>query len=172
MDGHAMAIPDASFDAAVTMFGVTLFDDWRVGLEEIHRVLRPGGPAVVGTWTSLGGAGAVRALYLLCKELFPGTPPPELPAGVVEMQTSERFVRAMNDAGFVDVRIVYEDQVGEIHPHDLDQPDEIFSYSTQWSLLDPAQQRTIVDVMRRRFSDRGTYSVTSTAGIAIGHRSS
>jgi SAM-dependent methyltransferase len=170
MDGEALEIDDESIDAAFSMFGVTLFDDWRQGFKELHRVLRPGGIAAVGTWTSLGGAGAVRGLYLLCEELFPGTLPPNLPSGVVEMQSPERFERAMLDAGFVDVRICYEQQIGEIHPHDLDNPDQIFSYSTQWPLLNEAQQRRVVVVMRERFSSKGTYEVESTAGIALGRR--
>src|SRR6185369_7603136 len=38
MDGHALALPDASFDAVVSMFGWFLFSDRARALAEIHRV--------------------------------------------------------------------------------------------------------------------------------------
>lgn len=41
MDGQALAIDDDSFDLAFSIFGVSLFGDWRTGLSEQVRVLRP-----------------------------------------------------------------------------------------------------------------------------------
>ena len=43
MNGEALTVPDASFDAAFSIFGVMLFSDWRRGLREQARVLRSGG---------------------------------------------------------------------------------------------------------------------------------
>jgi ubiquinone/menaquinone biosynthesis C-methylase UbiE len=43
MDGQALELPDASFDAAFSVFGVMLFPDHRKGLAELARVLRPAG---------------------------------------------------------------------------------------------------------------------------------
>jgi ubiquinone/menaquinone biosynthesis C-methylase UbiE len=50
VDGEALAGPDASFDAAFSIFDVMLFADWRRGLREQARVLRSGGKACVATW--------------------------------------------------------------------------------------------------------------------------
>ena len=50
MNGEALTVPDASFDAAFSIFGVMLFSDWRRGLQEQARVLRSGGKACVATW--------------------------------------------------------------------------------------------------------------------------
>lgn len=47
MDGHSLALPDASFDRACSILGIPLFPDWRAGLRELVRVLRHGGRAVV-----------------------------------------------------------------------------------------------------------------------------
>ena len=44
-------LPDAGFDAALSVFGVVLFPDAAGGLREIDRVLRPGGRAAIVTWT-------------------------------------------------------------------------------------------------------------------------
>ena len=43
MDGHALALDDASFDMAGSQFGVMLFHDMPKGIAEMARVVRPGG---------------------------------------------------------------------------------------------------------------------------------
>ena len=57
MDGEALTVADASFDAAFSIFGVMLFSDWRRGLREQARVVRPGGKACVATWAEPPGGG-------------------------------------------------------------------------------------------------------------------
>jgi SAM-dependent methyltransferase len=81
MDGMALGLPDGSFDAAISVFGVILFPDADLGMREIARVLKPGGRAAVVTWTEteryelaerlLGAVAAVRG---------PQPPPVSLPA--------------------------------------------------------------------------------------------
>jgi len=46
-DSEAINFPDASFDSVIVAFGVRNFQHLEVGLAEIHRVLRPGGKAVI-----------------------------------------------------------------------------------------------------------------------------
>lgn len=55
-DATALPVPDASFDAAVSLFGV-IFADVRAAADELLRVTRPGGRIVLTTWTT-GGATA------------------------------------------------------------------------------------------------------------------
>jgi ubiquinone/menaquinone biosynthesis C-methylase UbiE len=43
-------LPDASFDAAFCQQGLQFFPDRLGALREIHRVLAPGGRAVIATW--------------------------------------------------------------------------------------------------------------------------
>src|SRR3979409_511053 len=56
MDGQALDLPDASFDAAFSIFGVIMFPDWRKGLAEMRRVTKTGGYGVGATWQERGGA--------------------------------------------------------------------------------------------------------------------
>ena len=51
MDGQALQFADATFDAALSIFGVILFPDAVRGLAEMRRVVRPGGRVAVVTWT-------------------------------------------------------------------------------------------------------------------------
>ena len=50
-DGQALEFADATFDAALSVFGVVLFPDAVKGLAELRRVVRPGGRLAVVTWT-------------------------------------------------------------------------------------------------------------------------
>ncbi|MGN6817879.1 MAG: class I SAM-dependent methyltransferase [Sphingomonas sp.] len=76
MDGQALTLPDASFDAAFSMFGVFMFPDPIAGFAEIARVLRPGGLAVVAVWENAGGAGPAQLFQEAARRLFPDRPVP------------------------------------------------------------------------------------------------
>lgn len=57
-DGLALPFADASFDAVTISFGLRNLHDWRAGLREMARVVRPGGRLVVcefsqPTWSPL-----------------------------------------------------------------------------------------------------------------------
>jgi SAM-dependent methyltransferase len=51
MDAAALTFPDDSFDAAISVFGVVLLPDAEAGMREMARVVRPGSPVAVVTWT-------------------------------------------------------------------------------------------------------------------------
>lgn len=52
MDGEELQFEDGSFDAAVSMFGVCLFDNRKRGLAEMLRVVVPGGRVLSASWAS------------------------------------------------------------------------------------------------------------------------
>jgi SAM-dependent methyltransferase len=51
MDGQRLLLPDASFDAALSVFGVILYPGAAAGLAELRRVVKPGGRIALVTWT-------------------------------------------------------------------------------------------------------------------------
>ena len=64
MDAQALALPDASFDAAVSLFAVHHLPDPLAALREMHRVVRPGGRLAVAVGSGpplLSAAAVVRA---------------------------------------------------------------------------------------------------------------
>jgi len=53
MDGQALEFPDATFDVAASLHGVSIFPDLRRGLSEMVRVTRPGGTVLVAGFGAL-----------------------------------------------------------------------------------------------------------------------
>jgi ubiquinone/menaquinone biosynthesis C-methylase UbiE len=62
MDAQALALPDASFDVAVSLFAIRHLPDPLAALREMHRVVRPGGrlAVAVGSGPPLVSDAAVR----------------------------------------------------------------------------------------------------------------
>jgi ubiquinone/menaquinone biosynthesis C-methylase UbiE len=79
MDGQALAFPDATFDAAVSVLGVILFPDAVRGLSELRRVVRRGGRIALITWTAPEAyelIGEIRAAALSVLGSLPSRPLP------------------------------------------------------------------------------------------------
>lgn len=107
MDGHALELDDDTFDAAVSLNGVSLFPDLPRGLREMVRVTRPGGRVLVAAFGAPHRAefitfflGAITAVV----PDFPGIPqdPPPLPFQVADPQ---RLRQRLADAGLRDVGV-------------------------------------------------------------------
>jgi SAM-dependent methyltransferase len=71
-EGAAEALPfdDASFDAVVSQFGLMFFEDRRTAIQEMARVLRPGGRLAVAVWASLNDIPGYAAMADLLRRLF------------------------------------------------------------------------------------------------------
>jgi SAM-dependent methyltransferase len=101
MDGMALALSDATFDAAISVFGVILFPDAGRGMREIARVLAPGGRAAIVTWTEpekyelaarlLGAVAAVRGPL----------PPPAVPPAQLRFTDRAALRNLLGDAGLI-----------------------------------------------------------------------
>ena len=96
MDAQALALPDASFDAAFCLFGFMFFPDRGRAFRELLRVLRPGGCAVVATWAPIERRPFMKIGFDALAEALPDLPPP--PKG--DLQEVAHCVREMSQAGF------------------------------------------------------------------------
>jgi SAM-dependent methyltransferase len=106
MDGMALGLPDASFDAAISVFGVILFPDADLGMREIARVLKPGGRAAIVTWTETERYElAARLLGAIAAVRGPPPPPTSLPAQL-RFPDEPALRRLLADAGLIVSAIV------------------------------------------------------------------
>ena len=118
----AMNLPfgNCTFDAVTIGFGVRNFGDVRRGLEEIRRVLRPGGQVLVleffrddpdGRGQRRGVAGPIRILLNTFVPLLgrffgrDGSAYSYLPSSMDQFLTTTELVDLLTEYGFVDSRV-------------------------------------------------------------------
>ncbi len=101
-DGQAMDLPDGSFDAAFSLFGLIFFPDPLRGARELLRVLAPGGRAVISSWPPME-----RNVLLFAALSALGARRPELssPPGGGPLGDPDGLASFMREAGFADVSV-------------------------------------------------------------------
>lgn len=174
MDGQALAAPDASFDAAVSVLGLIFFPDIARGLGELRRVLRPGGRAAVVCWSD---PAALQLQTVLVQAIRAAAPEFELPSAppVWARLAGADGVRArMTEAGFRAVEVVSSTATLAI-----ESPEAFWAGFTSSAppvahllrRLGPERSaavgRAYVDVLRASSSD-GAAALTAEACIGIG----
>ncbi|WP_119269444.1 class I SAM-dependent methyltransferase [Taklimakanibacter deserti] len=65
-----LPFPDATFDAVISQFGLMFFDDRRVAVREMWRVLAPGGRLSIAVWDALENNPGYAAMASLLERLF------------------------------------------------------------------------------------------------------
>jgi SAM-dependent methyltransferase len=120
-DGMALPFADASFDAGFSMFGLMFFPDRARGFAEMHRVLAPGGRAVIASWVPFDRVPVLSAIFGSVMSQLPDAPrgSPSVPLSSPEACTSE-----MSLAGFHDVAV-----------HEIAYPVEYPSIDTMWDSM-------------------------------------
>ena len=104
-DGQALPFDSGSFDVAISMFGLMFFPDREKGLSEMHRVLKPGGQALLSSWAPVDCSPLTQlVMAALQPEDAPSRPSPQ-PSG---LELRETFAQEMAAAGFagIDIRAV------------------------------------------------------------------
>ena len=168
MDGQALDLPDDSFDAAFSMFSVFMFPDWRAGLREMARVLRPGGIGCVGTWNDEAGAATSLLISRLYRELFPHVALPDPPPSMKILSVPESLAAEMQTAGFAAVSVTAVSHDFILEAPALDAGNNLFSFSPVWDKLSSDEQGRLLDKARTMLDPDGVIRVPSTALIAIG----
>ena len=74
-DALQLPFEDASYDAVACQFGIMFFPDKRRALNEIIRVLRPGGLFAFNVWDSLANNRVVELAHETIASFFPVDPP-------------------------------------------------------------------------------------------------
>ena len=118
-DTLALPFPDGTFDGATVAFGIRNVCDLRAGLEELQRVLRPGGRLVILEFTTARSAIFRKLFHLYFHGILPrigallsGHPTGSaayryLPESVAEFPTAHGLKDLMQDVGFETVTFRY-----------------------------------------------------------------
>ncbi|MCP3168112.1 class I SAM-dependent methyltransferase [Myxococcus qinghaiensis] len=103
-DGMALPLPDQKFDAAFSLFGLMFFPDRPRGFRELHRVLVPGGRAVVSSWLPFEHSPTMNTVYQSFAELMGGGSggPRD---GMMPLSDKETCLREMTASGFKEVAV-------------------------------------------------------------------
>lgn len=104
--GQAEALPfaDDSFDAALSQFGLMFFSDRRSSLQEIIRVLRPGGRYAIAVWDEISG-NAAYAVELSVLRSIAGDRAAEPLAAPFQLGDTTLLRSIFSDAGITNIDI-------------------------------------------------------------------
>lgn len=127
MDGQALDLEDATFDAAGSLFGLMFFPDMLGGVREMARVVRPGGRVLVGVWHRSGftlPSTVMRAL----RAAVPGMAPPQQEFTPFRLADPVAVSELLTAGGLGDVRV-------EVVTHVAPIPDPVgmFLAAPDWS---------------------------------------
>jgi SAM-dependent methyltransferase len=149
MNGQALDFADQSFDAALSIVGVSMFQDWRRGLAEQVRVLRSGGIAVLATWRTMPGGGPFVIMAEALRATFPDRPPPAPPEGFITLAHPDRMAAAMRDAGLTDVTVEEIEAVweGPAGPAYLDELRDLHPFMGPYAALDTEARSRLDDAI-------------------------
>ncbi|RAU44137.1 MULTISPECIES: class I SAM-dependent methyltransferase [unclassified Pseudomonas] len=169
MDGQSLGLPDASFDATFSIFGVIMFPDWRKGLAEMHRVTAIGGYGIVATWQEMGAA-TFLLLGNVRRKLFPDREGMVMPEAVKALGNTLDFARELIAAGFRDPVIERVTHDYQLDVKSLDNPDTLFGMSPDWTSLTDMEKATVIAYVREMAGDNPVLPIPSTALIAVAQR--
>lgn len=105
MDGQSLALPEVTFDAAYSMFGLIFFSDQAAGLRELRRVLRPDGRVVVSGWGRLERTRILAVLAGVVRRALPDLPSSPGPLPGAGWQDPVQLAHDLRVVGFRDVRV-------------------------------------------------------------------
>ena len=173
MDGQALDLADEAFDAAFSIFGVVLFPDWRAGLAELGRVVRPGGRGCIAVWTQAAGAGPALAMDAAYRASFPDRPPPNPAPGLLVLKSPDALISEMSRVGFtnVDVHPVTGVWQADSPARALEQVECFFSRFPAYAELSARERGQMREALGDEFDRHmveGQVTIPSEAYVATG----
>ncbi len=176
MDGQALDIADATFDAAFSIFGVMLFPDPSQGLAELARVTRPGGRGIITVWKGSEGAGPTPLIFAALRTAFPDRALPAMPPAMLRlMQEPDAIKHDMVRAGFHDVTVHVTSGAWTAISADwvADSADRLYRFLPVYAELTQTERQRVCAVLRANLKQSfptGEVRLVSEASIAMGKR--
>ncbi|WP_439816591.1 class I SAM-dependent methyltransferase [Zavarzinia sp. CC-PAN008] len=174
MDGQALDLPDGGFDAAFSIFGVMMFPDFRKGLAEMARVLRPGGTACLAVWTRSDGAGPAPILGEVLRDLFPQIQRPVPPPGMQILITPDGLAAELGAVGLVEVAVTRIHGSWHAPSADwaVDNATLMFRQSPVYAALSAEDRQRLAEALRARMKadHAGRVEIPAEALVGIARR--
>ncbi|HEX7045241.1 MAG TPA: methyltransferase domain-containing protein [Burkholderiales bacterium] len=175
MDGHALDLPDATFEMTGSQFGVMLFPDLPRGLSEMVRVTKANGRVVLIAFGPIEKAEFFGFFVRAIRAALPGFTGPAQPPLPFQLGEPETFRRRLEAAGLSDVQVEstatqYPIRSGKHLWHWLMNSNPIPSMILAELRLTAAQTGQIRESLDRQVQERadGRDVATLTAAINIG----
>lgn len=172
-DAQALPFPDGAFDTLTCQFGVMFVPDKPLAMREMHRVLAPGGLALVSVWDDRAKNPMSERLHQRAIALMPENPPAfmRVPFSMPDPNTLRELATA---AGFVDVQVETVAKQGiaesaEHVAHGLVRGNPLWNQLEERGLDADAFQRELRDALAAEFGDRPCVSALS-AHVLVARR--
>ena len=172
LDGQALDIPDQSFDAAFSAFGVMLFPDFRAGLRELARVTRFGGRIGLAVWAQPEGSPAAGPFRAAFATAFPGRPLPPLVPGVATLSDPAMLRQELEAANCADVRIRLAEFPWAVPTSDWvgKNSERLFRDHPSWTGLSGTDRARLRDALLEEVSGLGPTPIRGRAWLAVARR--
>jgi ubiquinone/menaquinone biosynthesis C-methylase UbiE len=167
MDGQALSLDSDSFDVCTNLFGLIFFPDRPKGFQEMFRVLKPEGMAIVGTWHSLQTMDIARAIA----KYYNKPHNPELDKAF-SLADRTLITKEMTDAGFRDVcveRITINWTITDKAQFEEFLMFPIYSYNLDKQQL-AKDLPTILDTVIPDYKNISTFQLRCVANIGYGFK--
>lgn len=102
MDGQALDFADQSYDQAISMFGLIFFADRARGMQEIFRVLKPGGKVTISSWVPVDQSPMMQLMFETIAVALPSVSQRKTVAG---LDDPEVFKTDLARAGFSNIKV-------------------------------------------------------------------
>ena len=164
---------DNSFDSVTCRLGLMFFPDAEAAINEMHRVLKPGGKVAVSVWASpQENIWASMPMATITKEIGTKAPEPDAP-GLFRFATAGAVEKMFKEAGFRDVREddVYGEMVSESAEEYWEHMAEVAApiVSGLSQAAKDAQKRIAEEVIKqaRRFQDSTRNAMPYHARVCV-----
>jgi ubiquinone/menaquinone biosynthesis C-methylase UbiE len=152
MPGEKLDFPDSTFTHSITNLGILFYKSAADGARELYRTLKPGGVAVVTSWSSIGYLEAIQATQ---EDARPHDEPFKLPVSEEWLKPShvERVMK--ENGGFPHVEMLTRKaHFGAATKDELVDIMIAFLKGILWSSLPEDGQEAFKEAVRRHFPSR------------------
>jgi SAM-dependent methyltransferase len=122
-DASSLEFPQASFDAAVSRWGIIFEPDAEAAAERIRGFLKPGSRMAIASWGSPDQVPFLSIPMRTTRERFDLPPPASGTPGPLSRPTPDAIGGLLEDGGFADVAVEQAEVV-----YEFDSPEHFTSY--------------------------------------------